>query len=183
MRTKTMSKTMFVIFTLALLIIIGWGCKSSIPPEATDTGSEATDTTADWQTYRNEEWGVSMIHPTNWHVREDVQEAEGARELTVFFNDNPIPDPLPPQPVFLVTLSVIPDTLSNVVEAYQPLVEQSTREITGRTATRIVYFSDLLNMNDVVYLFEDESRIVELRTDVSNESSGVFQQMLVSLQF
>ena len=131
---------------LAVLLLTGWSCGQGYGV------SNVEDIASTGQTYRNDEWGVSFTYPNDWQYREYRETIEGVEETTLAFSVTPLPETLPPEPIFPVTVFHDARTVDDIAATYIDVVSSENIVLGEKTARKVVYFSNMLEQNDTVYL-------------------------------
>jgi hypothetical protein len=131
-----------VLLLLGVLVLTGWGCRQE----------RVSPTAPEMKTYRNEEWGVSFTYPIDWQYREYRETVEGKESVTLAFSDQELPETLPPEPLFPITVFREDGTVENAMSDYAEVVSLEDVTLGSRVIKKIIYYSDLLGQNDRVYL-------------------------------
>ncbi|MFA6271277.1 MAG: hypothetical protein WC657_08815, partial [Candidatus Paceibacterota bacterium] len=167
----------------------GWGCgKNSAAPtdtnsdtnEVSDSSQDNTpevtpDTTgevpAGWTEYENTRWGVNFIYPTGWQYHEYGETVEGEEVVTLAFSDQELPVTMPPEPLFPIMIFHDAGTVEGAMSDYTDVVSAEDTTFGGRIVKKIIYYSNILEQNDRVYLIPLRDGI--LRLFVSDGTSYV----------
>lgn len=143
---KTRNSYALLAVIAAALALSGWSCGNGYSvSNNNDAGSQP-------QTYQNSEWGVSFSYPAGWQYREYRETIDGQEETTLAFSDQALPDTLPPEPLFPVTVFYDTGTVDDIVATYTDAVSVEDVMLGGKTVKKVVYFSNMLDKNDTVYV-------------------------------
>lgn len=139
---------------LAALVLSGWSCGGGAGMTNTEpeTYPEVPDTTADWQTYRNTDWGVLFRYPASWNYREYVETIEGEEITTLAFSDQELPETLPPEPSFPIMVSRDDRTVDEVVAVHTDAISVETSTVREDQTKIITRYSDIMEANYRIYL-------------------------------
>jgi hypothetical protein len=144
MKTKTFAG--LIALVLSLVALTGWSCGQGYGV------SNWEDTAPTAKTYQNDEWGVRFQYPNGWQYREYRETIEGREEVTLAFSDTTLPADIPPEPIFPVTVFIDVRTVDAITATYAEVVSSEDITLGGKTVKKIVYFSNMLEQNDIVYL-------------------------------
>ena len=144
---KTKKLFGFFVFALVALALTGWSCGNGYA-----VNNNEPDTANQPQTYSNSDWGVSFQYPAGWQYREYRETVDGREEVTLAFSSRALPETLPPEPVFPVTVFRDARIMDDVAAGYTSVVSNENVMLGGKTAKKIIYFSNMLEQNDTVYL-------------------------------
>lgn len=181
-------KRVFVVLALVgALALVGWSCapKTAVPDAGEDVGPDAGQDAGipeGWKEYRNEEWGVSFWYPSDWFSREYREVIEGKEVLITAFSDESLFDTLPPQPVFPISVFYKTKTVDEVAAIYTEAISVDNLTIGETMVKKIVYFSDLLNQNDLVYLVPLERNTLQFFVYDEPEYVSVAENMIATIK-
>lgn len=174
-----------VLFAVALL---GIGCNTgdspavqSSQPRADAGAKQPTVDAGDrvpegWQVYRSEEWNVAIAYPNSWYYGELESDP-----LFVAFGSQPIESFPESDATYPVMLSVRRQPVAEVVGLFGNEAEQASVVVSRIPATRIIYFSDLLGQNQVVYIFGQGDSTYLLESVEDSEFRDEFDIMLQTI--
>lgn len=177
MKTKTFAGLGAV--ALFLLVLVGWSCGggagiSNAPPDASDT-------TVGWQTYRNDEWGVSFQYPADWQYREYRETIEGEGVVTLAFSDQELPETLPPEPSFPIMIFREDGVAESAMPDYVDAVSTEDVVFGSRIVKKIIYYSELIEQNDRVYLVPLRNSFLRLFVPDGTSYISVAENMIATL--
>jgi len=161
-RSKAMmSKSLAVIFTVIAIAVVGyfagayymanfqsfplWPFEVSVPvstftPRPSPSNLEAklpSDVPADWQTYRNEEYGFEMEYPESWRINTDFPNLI-AGEFMISFRSEKYKNALDWTGLIIQSY---PDNYANYTEAQSFIHEDVESLIKYKTNSRYIYGS------------------------------------------
>jgi len=131
---------------LAFITLTGWSCSPGYGV------SNVEDTTPTAQIYRSDEWGVSFQYPAGWQYREYREMIEGEEEITLAFSDTPLPETLPPEPIFPVMVFRDSRTVDEVAAIHADAISIENSTLGGRIIKVVTRYSDILEANYSIYL-------------------------------
>lgn len=165
-------KTAFaVLLLLGVLVLTGWGCRQE----------RVSPTAPEMKTYRNEEWGVSFTYPADWQYREYRETVEGEEIITLAFSDQELPETLPPEPSFPIMMFREDGTVESAMSDYAESVYGGDVTLGDRVVKKIVYYSNLLEQNDVVYLIPLHSGFLRLFVPDGTRYVSIAENMIINL--
>lgn len=184
---------------LGALVLVGWGCgqRSAAPAdtnsdthEVSETSSDSTpeatsDTTgevpAGWIEYENMTWGVNFIHPEGWQYREYRETVEGEEVVTLVFSDQELPGALPPEPLFPIMVFRDTGTVESAMSDYTEVVSAEDVTLGSRVVKKIIYYSNILEQNDRVYLVPLRGGILRIFVPDGTSYVSITETMVVNL--
>lgn len=161
---------------LAALVFVGWGCGNG-----TGVNNNEPDTVSGPQTYRNSEWGVSFQYPAGWNYREYRETIEGEEVVTLAFSDQELPETLPPEPSFPVMVFRGDGTVEDAMSDYTETVSVEDVALGGRTTKKVVYYSEFLEQNEVVYLTSLRSGFLRFFAPEGTSRVSVAENMISTI--
>lgn len=177
---------------LAALALTGWSCSggygvSNVEP---DTAGETTDATADWQTYRDDTYGVEFKYPQGWVAIPDTQQTLSL--LVVGFNvaSDESPDSG-------IAFSVDSKTLEQVIDEMDHDPDMETLQREEATVNGIRWIKDLAKdrntplqflgyfteHNDKTYQFDIVYAGASPDSLTNERDTGVLTDILESFRF
>jgi hypothetical protein len=160
MEDKNMGSKKTSIFSAAMLAVIvmtGWSCSGG-----TGFNNNEPDTISGPKTYRNSDWGVSFQYPAGWNYREYQEVIEGEEITTLAFSDQELPETLPPEPLFPIMVSVDSGTVEDAMLDYTDAVSTEDVTLGSRVVKKVIYYSNILEQNDRIYLAPLRSGILRV---------------------
>lgn len=188
----------FVAFLLGVLVLVGWGCgQNSAAPADTNLDTNVSETSSDntpeatsdmtgevpagWTEYRNEGWGVNFIYPTDWQHQEYSETVEGEEIVTLAFSDQELPEILPPEPLFPIMVFHDTGTVESVMADYTDVVSSEDVTLGSRVVKKIIYYSNILEQNDRVYIVPLRGSILRVFVPDGTSYVSTAETMIVNL--
>ena len=188
-----------VVAMIGALMLVGWGCGKN-PAAPTDTNSDTnevsdssqdntpevtSDTTgevpAGWTEYRNEGWGVNFAYPTGWQYKEYSEAVEGEEVVTLVFSDQTLPEIMPPEPLFPIMVFRDTGTVESTMSDYTDAVSAEDVTLGRRVVKKIIYYSNILEQNDRVYLIPLRDGILKLFVSDGSSYVSTAETMIANL--
>lgn len=166
---------------LATLAFTGWSCGQGYSVSNWEPETGTNDTGNQPQTYRNDEWGVSFQYPAGWQYREYRETVEGTEIVTLAFSDQELPETLPPEPSFPVMVFRGEGTIEGAMSDYTEAVSTDEVTIGSRAAKKVVYYSDFLEQNEIVYLTPLRSGFLKFFVPEDTSRVSVAENMISTI--
>ncbi|MFA5129122.1 MAG: hypothetical protein WC445_04165 [Patescibacteria group bacterium] len=188
---------MLVTALVGVLVLVGWGCGNSAAPTDTNSDMNVSETSSDsvpevtsdttgeipagWTEYRNEQWGVNFIYPAGWQYQEYSETVEGEEVATLAFSDQELPETLPPEPLFPIMVFRDARTVESAMSDYTEAVAAEDITLGSRVVKKIIYYSNILEQNDRVYLIPLRDGILKLFVPDSASYVSTAETMIANL--
>ena len=158
--------------------------------ETTTSETAATDETADWKIYINNEYGFSFKYPSDWLVKDMTSANKTLIEGMVgFFGRNPISSG---ESVFF-TVQINSQSLSNLIKNEKTIISKNPNEelvselnvnkygINGtelkikNKSTGVVFSKNYIVNNSRTYIITGDSTDTDTKTKIANQINGTFE--------
>lgn len=161
---------------LAVIVMTGWSCSGG-----TGFNNNEPDTISGPQTYQNSDWGVSFQYPAGWNYREYQEVIEGEEVTTLAFSDQELPETLPPEPSFPIMVFYGDGTVGDAMSDYTEAISAEDITLESRPAKKVVYYSEFLEQNEVVYLTSLRSGFLRFFVPEGTGHVAVTENMISTL--
>ena len=169
---KKMKKGIVLVMAIVgALVLVGWGCGNGY----------AVNNEPIVQTYNNEAWGVRFTYPTGWQYHEYRETVEGEELVTLAFSDQELPETLPPEPLFPIMVFRDTGTVESAASGYTDVVSSEDVTLGGRIVKKIIYYSNILEQNDRVYLTPLRDGILKLFVPDGTSHVSTAEAMIANL--
>ncbi len=165
-----------VVALLGALVLTGWGCGNgySVSNWEPDTANQS-------EIYQSGEWGVNFTYPADWQYREYRETVEGEEFVTLAFSDQELPETMPPEPLFPIMVFRDAGTVEGALSDYTDAVSTEDVTLGSRVVKKIIYYSNILEQNDRVYLVPLRSGILRVFVPDGTSYVATAENMIATL--